>query len=188
MRRLALLLTFAAALIAAGCGDEDANSSGSASGSDAAMSTSEEAMNGGEKMASEGAMEGDDAMKDEAAMSRAGTKVRVVSSDYGRVVADGKGEAFYLFDKEDSGRSECYGACAKAWPPVLAKGKPKAGSGAKQSLLGTTRRRNGKPQVTYAGQPLYYYVDDSPGTILCHDVEEFGGLWLVVKPNGMAAS
>jgi hypothetical protein len=42
--------------------------------------------------------------------------------------------------------------------------------------------------VTYAGHPLYYYVDDSPGTILCHDVEEFGGLWLVVKPNGKAAA
>jgi hypothetical protein len=41
--------------------------------------------------------------------------------------------------------------------------------------------------VTYAGQPLYYYVHDAPGEILCHDVAEFGGLWLVVRPNGRPA-
>ncbi len=117
-----------------------------------------------------------------------GKVVKVVPSQFGRVIADGKGEAFYLFDKESSKKPRCYGACASVWPPVLTKGKPTAGSGAKQSLLGTTKRANGKLQVTYAGHPLYYYVDDSPGTILCHDVEEFGGLWLVVKPNGQAAS
>lgn len=38
--------------------------------------------------------------------------------------------------------------------------------------------------MTYAGHPLYYYVDDSPGVILRQDVSEFGGLWLVVKPGG----
>ncbi len=60
--------------------------------------------------------------------------------------------------------------------------------GAKQRLLGTTRRKNGKLQATYAGHPLYYYVHDSPGNILCHDVVEFGGRWLVVKPSGKPAA
>lgn len=172
MRRLALLAPITAlALAAAGCGNEDANDNGSASNpGGAAMAKSEETT------------------KAEAPAKPKGTRIKVVSSDYGRVIADGKGEAFYLFDKEDAGRAECYGACARAWPPVLTKGRPQAGGAAKQSLLGTTRRRDGKLQVTYAGQPLYYYVDDSPGTILCHDVAEFGGLWLVVKPNGKAAS
>jgi hypothetical protein len=32
---------------------------------------------------------------------------------------------------------------------------------------------------------LYYYVGDrQPGQILCQDVFEFGGTWLVVRPNG----
>lgn len=180
MRRLALLLLplAAAALIAVGCGGDDANGNGSASSPDAAMQKSEgDAMEAESKMASEA----------EASMAAKGTLVKVVSSDYGRVIADGKGEAFYLFDKEGSKKPLCYGACASVWPPVLTKGKPVAGSGAKQSLLGTTKRANGKFQVTYAGHPLYYYVDDSPGTILCHDVAEFGGLWLVIKPNGGAA-
>jgi predicted lipoprotein with Yx(FWY)xxD motif len=193
MRRFALLLLplAAAALIVAGCGEGDANGNGSASGSDAAMQKGEgDAMKGGsgESMESEAKMTSEEAMKAETSMAAKGTRVKVVSSDFGRVIADGKDEALYLFDKESSKKPRCYGACASVWPPVLTKGGPKAANGAKQSLLGTTRRSNGKLQVTYAGHPLYYYVDDSPGTILCHDVEEFGGLWLVVKPNGRAAA
>ena len=121
---------------------------------------------------------------DATAKKRKGALVKVVGSDYGRVIADRTGEAVYLFDKEDAGKSECYGACAVAWPPLLAKGKPRAGDGVKAKWLGTTKRRGGARQVTYRGRPLYYYKDDSPGQILCQNVYEFGGLWLVVKPNG----
>lgn len=116
--------------------------------------------------------------------ARHGRKLKVVGSDYGPVVADARGEALYLFGRETGKKSRCYGACARAWPPLLTKGKPRAGKGVKARLLGTTPRKNGKLQVTYKGHPLYYYVDDSPGTILCQNVSEFGGLWLVVKPNG----
>lgn len=180
MKRLALMPILAAVLIAAGCGGGDDDSG--ATNAAATVPSSEEAMKKGD------AMKGDDAMKAEASMKPAGTKVKVVGSEFGRVVADRKGEALYLFDRETKGKSECYGACAKAWPPLLTKGKPKAIAGADPSLLGTTKRRNGKLQVTYAGQPLYYYVHDTPGTILCHDVPEFGGTWLVVKPNGKPAA
>ncbi|MEZ5123765.1 MAG: hypothetical protein R2736_19705 [Solirubrobacterales bacterium] len=92
------------------------------------------------------------------------------------------------FAKETNGRSDCYGACAEAWPPVLTDGEPRAGSGAGARLLGTTRRHDGTTQVTYAGRPLYYYVDDPPGQLLCHNVSEFGGLWLAVRPSGDAVS
>jgi predicted lipoprotein with Yx(FWY)xxD motif len=173
MRRTALLALAAAALIAAGCGDDDENGGG------VGASANGDAM----------AEKSDAAMKDDAMMAakrKRGAVVKVVSSEYGRVIADGKGEAFYLFDKEKGRKSECYGECAVAWPPVLTKGKPRAGKGAKAKLLGTTKRRNGRLQVTYAGHPLYYYKDDAPGTILCQNVDEFGGLWLVVKPNGRA--
>lgn len=189
MRRLALLLLPLAAvtLIAAGCGSDEANSTNAAASIGEDAMKSDEAMEGDDAMKSDSKMTSDEAMKAEASMSAKGARVKVVNSDFGRVIADGRGEAFYLFDKEDTKKPECYGACAEVWPPVLTKGKPVAASGIKQSLLGTTKRKNGKLQVTYAGHPLYYYVDDSPGTILCHDVAEFGGLWLVVKPDGKAA-
>src|SRR5690349_3326168 len=74
------------------------------------------------------------------------------SSRYGPVLFDGKGFVLYAFTK-DRGRSACSGACAAAWPPYLAK-HPRAGTGAKASLLGTTRRADGSVQVTYAGRLL----------------------------------
>jgi predicted lipoprotein with Yx(FWY)xxD motif len=119
--------------------------------------------------------------------ARRGRTVKVVRSQFGRILADARGKAFYLFDEEKTRRAECYGDCAKAWPPVLTRGRPVAGSGARKSLLGTTRRRDGKLQVTYRGRPMYYYVEDAPGRVLCHNVNEFGGLWLVVKPDGRPA-
>ena len=118
---------------------------------------------------------------------RKGASVKVMNSRYGRMLFDAKGRALYLFTRERTSRSRCYGECASAWPPFLTKGKPRARSGVKSSLLGTTRRRDGRTQVTYRGQPLYYYVDDrEPGQVLCQDVVEFGGTWLVVSPSGAA--
>jgi predicted lipoprotein with Yx(FWY)xxD motif len=154
------------ALVMAGCGSDNG------SGSPAATTTSEQKP----------------ATKKEVAPARTGTTVKVIDSKFGRILADGTGKSFYVFDKEKSKASECYGDCASAWPPVLTKGLPKAGSGARETALGTTRRRDGKLQVTFAGRPMYYYHADSPGTILCHNVKEFGGLWLVVRPNGKAVS
>jgi predicted lipoprotein with Yx(FWY)xxD motif len=122
--------------------------------------------------------------KERAPAKARGKRIAVVDSQFGRILGDGRGQAFYVFDKEQDARSECYGDCARAWPPVLTRGRPAAGDGVRARLLGTVRRRGGKRQVTYRGRPLYYYVDDAPGRVLCHDVREFGGLWLVVRPNG----
>lgn len=191
MKRLLLFALAAAAALVAGCGGgsgSDSASNVTAAAATGAAANRDDAMKGDDDaMKHDDAMKSDAAMKHGDAMGKKGTKLKTVDSEYGTVVANGKGEALYLFDREMKGKSECYGACAKAWPPVLTKGKPRAVAGADPSLLGTTKRRNGKLQVTYAGQPLYYYVGDSPGTILCHDVDEFGGTWLVVQPDGSAA-
>lgn len=167
--------------------DDSMKSDDDAMKSEDSMKSDDDAMKSeGDAMKSDDGVSSDDAMKSETVMtsSKSGRVVKAIGSEYGQVIADGKGEAFYLFGKEKSAKSKCFGTCAQAWPPVLTRGKPQAGSGVKAKLLGTTKRPNGKLQVTYAGHPLYYYVDDSPGTILCQNVSEFGGLWLVVKPNG----
>ncbi len=106
------------------------------------------------------------------------------SSDYGRILFDGSNHALYAFTRDPSRKSTCYGACAAAWPPYIVRGKPQAGQGAVRSLLGTTTRRDGRRQLTYGGKPLYYYIHDGPGQVLCQDVREYGGLWLVVRPSG----
>ena len=120
----------------------------------------------------------------EGSATRRGKTIEAVRSQFGRILGDGRGQAVYVFDRETSSKPRCYGACAKAWPPVLTRARPVAGKGAGDAELGTTRRRNGARQVTLDGRPLYYYVDDAPGRVLCHNVDEFGGLWLVVRPDG----
>lgn len=176
MNRVLLpLLVVAAAAVLDGCGEIDSRE-GKPSGS--AMSSS---------VATAVTKQGDEWPRRAAARPAPGTRIKVVDSEFGPVVADRKGEALYLFEKERGPRAKCYGACASAWPPMLTARKPSAGAGAEASLLGTTERASGKLQVTYAGRPLYYYVGDSPGTILCNDVDEFGGTWLVVGPSGEAA-
>jgi predicted lipoprotein with Yx(FWY)xxD motif len=111
--------------------------------------------------------------------------VTVHSSKFGRILFDGRGFALYAFTRDRAGRSACTGACARAWPPYVVKTRPKAGTGTTASLLGTIRRGNGSRQVTYGGKPVYYYVGDrEPLQVLCQNVVEFGGLWLVVRPTG----
>jgi predicted lipoprotein with Yx(FWY)xxD motif len=106
------------------------------------------------------------------------------TSQYGSILTDGTNRTIYLFTRDGSRASACYGPCAAAWPPVLTKGSPRR-TGGLTAALGTTRRRDGTAQVTYNGHPLYYYVRDvKPGQILCQNVDEFGGTWLVISPSG----
>ena len=114
----------------------------------------------------------------------AGPTLTVRDSQYGRVLFDGSNRALYAFTRDPRGRSVCYGACAAAWPPYIVSGKLKAGVGTSRALFGTTRRRDGRRQLTYAGRPLYYYVADPVGRVLCQNVFEFDGLWLVVRSGG----
>jgi predicted lipoprotein with Yx(FWY)xxD motif len=111
------------------------------------------------------------------------TKVLLKRTRFGRVLFDSDGYALYLFTR-DGKRSKCNGDCAVAWPPLRARGKLVGGKGVKERLLGKVRRRDGTKQVTYDGHPLYNYIDDPRGVVLCQDVREFGGLWFVVKRSG----
>jgi predicted lipoprotein with Yx(FWY)xxD motif len=108
-------------------------------------------------------------------------------SKFGTMLYDATGQPIYLFDAEETSRPMCYDECAEAWPPVLTKGEPQAKGAVRSDLLGTTRRSDDSTQVTYAGHPLYFYAHEGKYQVLCHDVTEFGGTWLVVQPDGTAA-
>jgi predicted lipoprotein with Yx(FWY)xxD motif len=114
----------------------------------------------------------------------AGTTITVRSSEFGDMLFGPKRQAVYVFQRDRRNRSRCYGECAREWPPVYTKDKPRAGRGVKASLLGTTRRRGGRRQVTYVGRPLYYYAHEGPGDVECHNVNLNGGFWWVVGPDG----
>ena len=115
-----------------------------------------------------------------------GTTIAVASSaKLGQILVDGKGMTVYLFLADTGKDSTCYTSCAAIWPPVLTNGAPQAGTGANASLLGTTTRTDGKIQVTCAGHPLYYFVNDkAPGDTTGQGVNGFGALWWVLSPSG----
>ena len=112
-------------------------------------------------------------------------RVHIANSRLGRILVDSKGITLYDFVKDKGTTSVCYGACAALWPPLLTQGKPLAGTGVRPSLLGTTRRKDGKLEVTYGGHPLYYFVTDrKPGQTTGQGVNQFGGPWWVLSLAG----
>jgi predicted lipoprotein with Yx(FWY)xxD motif len=115
-----------------------------------------------------------------------GPALTLHKTPYGKVLFDGKSHALYLFGRDKSSKSSCYGSCAQAWPPYIVTHEPRAGSGVKSSLIGTARRKDGRLQVTYGGHPLYRYRDDPKGQARCQRVTNEGGIWLVVGPSGKA--
>jgi predicted lipoprotein with Yx(FWY)xxD motif len=115
----------------------------------------------------------------------AGTTVGTASSNLGRILVDRQGRTLYLFAKDKNGKSACSGSCATYWPPLIASGKLVAVAGAKTSLLGTTRRSDGRRQVTYGHHPLYRYAGDATkGQTAGQGLNASGGEWWVLSPAG----
>src|SRR2546430_16938644 len=113
-----------------------------------------------------------------AASSATAGRVTLHKTKIGNVLATSSGRTLYLFMKDKNGKSACYGKCATYWPPLMKKGALRAGAGVKASLLGTTKRKNGKAQVTYKGHPLYLFkLDHAAGQIAGQRQNFFGGKW-----------
>jgi predicted lipoprotein with Yx(FWY)xxD motif len=115
------------------------------------------------------------------AAHKGGTLVELRKTKLGKVLVASNGRTLYLYTPDPKGKSTCTGSCASIWPPLLTKGKPRAGKGLKQKLLGTTKH-GGKLQVTYAGHPLYRYSGDSKAGQT--NGEAYGGIWYAVNDAG----
>ena len=113
------------------------------------------------------------------------TVITTKTSSGGSFLTNGAGRAVYMFMADSTGKSTCDGACAAAWPPVVATGQPTASGSAQTSDLGTITRSDGTKQVTYNGHPLYYFEGDTgPGTDKGQGLNGFGALWYLVTPSG----
>lgn len=164
-----------AALAVAGCGGGSSSTAETeASGTSGAYGGEEEAA-----QTTAGASEG------ETAPVSLGSAAGV-----GKVLVDSEGMTLYYFQKDQkgSGKSKCEGACAEAWPPLTSEGEPEAMSGVKSAMLGTIERSDGTTQVTYAGWPLYTFVEDKkPGEDNGTDSKAFGASWYPLHANGQKA-
>ena len=170
MKRYVAYTTAALAALAllAGCGSSSSNSSTSSS-----TPTTTSASSSGY-----GSSSG-------ATQSSAVAMVSTTKGKPGTFIVDANGRTLYLFEKDKGTTSECSGACAQAWPPLTTSSAPKAGSGVKGALLGTTKRSDGTLQVTYGGHPLYTFVRDTKaGDVTGQGSKAFGAGWYVVTPAG----
>jgi predicted lipoprotein with Yx(FWY)xxD motif len=151
----------AAVLVIAGCG-----------GGGSSSSTSETGNSGG----------GEGSTANASQSSGGGTVGTTSIEGLGTVLVDSEGMTVYDFTVDEGTKSNCYGGCEAAWPPVTTTGKPTAGEGAMASALGTTKRKDGTLQVTYEGHPLYTFTGDSgPGEANGNEAE---GTWFVLDEKG----
>jgi predicted lipoprotein with Yx(FWY)xxD motif len=114
-----------------------------------------------------------------------GPVVSTAKTSLGRILVNSRGHTLYLFEKDKAGRSACSGQCAKFWPPLIASAKPRAAAGVKASLLGMTKRADGRMQVTYNRHPLYTFVKDTRrGQTNGEELNAFGDYWYAVSTAG----
>lgn len=172
---IVLLATGVLALVLAACGGSSSSSSSEQTSSGSAGSKASEEGEGGGKpvKAAPNAEEGT-------------TFVSLGNAnDLGMVLVNSQGMTLYDFKKDNGTESSCYGACEGFWPPLIASGEPQPSNGADASLLGTTERKDGKMQVTYAGHPLYTFVEDTkPGEANGNNLDKFGGEWYALDSKG----
>lgn len=169
--RAAVIAALAAsAMVLAGCGSASSSSSSTAAAAPAATSSTSSSTTSASSSSS-----------DESGPEEIGTAKGAV----GTYLTADEGRAVYLWVADSGGKSTCSGACAKYWPPVETKGKPKGEDGVNAALLGTTTRSDGSEQVTYKGHPLYYFAGDkSAGQVNGQGLDDFGAEWYVLSPKG----
>jgi predicted lipoprotein with Yx(FWY)xxD motif len=108
----------------------------------------------------------------------------------GDVLVDSEGAALYTADQEQDGKVRCTDSCAATWIPltVSGSGEPTASDDV-PGELGVAERPGGERQVSYDGQPLYTFADDTMAGEVTGDglSDTFDGRlfsWHVVKTGG----
>ena len=118
-----------------------------------------------------------------------GSALSVKQTRLGKTLVDANGRTLYLFQGDKPNVSRLSAAGQAIWPPYTSTTKPRATGGAAAAKIGTITGSNGNKQVTYNGHPLYYYVGDhQPGQAAGQGLNQFGALWYVLSPQGVAVT
>jgi predicted lipoprotein with Yx(FWY)xxD motif len=110
----------------------------------------------------------------------------VQHSPAGPILATGAGDTLYDFTPDTPTHSACTSdVCVFQWPPLVVTGAVRVGPGVTSSLVGRLTRPDGSTQLTYHGHPLYTYnLDVKAGTVTGQDLNQDGGPWYVLNPQG----
>ncbi len=101
--------------------------------------------------------------------------VETMETSIGAVLAGTNGMTLYTFKKDTENMSNCYDACAKAWPPLLA-----AEGDEPTSPYSIISRDDGTKQWAVNGQPLYFWIKDQKAGDTTGD--GFKDVWLAARP------
>ena len=119
--------------------------------------------------------------------SQSNATLSLRQTNLGHILVSAKGRTLYLFMKDRNGRSACSGTCATYWPPLMNAGRLTVGPGVKRALVGTTKRADGRLQVTYNKHPLYTFaLDKRAGQTKGQGSSNFGAKWYAVSAQGRA--
>ena len=112
------------------------------------------------------------------------TIVAKVATDakLGKILVDSAtSKTLYTWAKDTDENSQCYDACANAWPPLITTAKTVAADGVTTAKCSTSARKDGSMQVTFNSHPLYLFVrDTAPGMTNGQGSTAFGAVWLVI--------
>lgn len=179
MRGRWIAMLAVAAMALAGCGGD-----GESAGSDTTQEATRSAVEADDATTGTGGDAAAADAADDAGAARGAVTVTSADSELGVILVDGEGMTLYVFDNDTDQTSTCTGDCAANWPPLT--GEATAGGGADDSLLGSSQRDDGTPQVTYAGRPLYHFAgDQGPGDT---NGQAVGDRWWVIGPDGEAVT
>lgn len=105
--------------------------------------------------------------------------IRYRDDRFGPILATPKKQALYYWsvEKRAGGKIRCTGSCAKAWPPLYAKGSVAKKIRGIRGTFGTVRRPDGRRQVTFNRLAIYTYAHEGPEQVLCNNVDG----WFVVR-------
>ncbi len=114
------------------------------------------------------------------------SRVEIVHTSYGPVIANSAGMTLYVFvdDLLTSAPSACVGDCHNDWPPAFARGRVRVGAGI-TGHIGTVDRFGQGRQLTMDGRPLYTFSGDTPGEVRGNGV---GNIWWAMTPSGLSAT
>jgi predicted lipoprotein with Yx(FWY)xxD motif len=113
--------------------------------------------------------------------------VSLRTGDQGTFLVGPNGMTLYIFKKDQPSRSNCAEKCVDNWPLLtVAEGAtPTAGEGV-PGKLEVINCADGKTQVAYNGQPLYYWVKDTAAGQTTG--EGVGNVWYLARPDTLTVS
>ena len=90
------------------------------------------------------------------------------------------GRTLYVFTSDSPNQSNCYKQCERNWPPYIDGEFQLTVEEGIAGEVRLTERTDETQQVTYNGQPLYFYINDNnPGDIYGHQINN---IWFVAEP------